>query len=388
MRLKIAIAFTLIISLAAGIVSPVQAISYKDILDAQRESERLKQEINSKDAQGRSLQNEISRMDNQIKLNELEIQDTQGQIQTTQALLAETNSNIEDLTQKLGALDQTIIKMEQIAEARIRDAYKQSRTPEFSVLVSAKDFTGVMKTYEYLKALEAEDKRVLAIVSENRDNYRREKENLENLKAEKETLNSQLEQDKQRVESQRNNLAQAQANKNELLQLTENDESRYRQLLAENEARIASMRRIMSGGGVAGQSLGYFNAGDVIGREGSSGCSTGPHLHFGYIVGGRYVNPWTYFNNGSLRWPQAYRSITQDYNGSYHNGIDMSNGMNSTLYATKAGHATLEVAYTKQEILNSGWCPAYAKPYVRDNQWEIWLRHADGTVSVYAHVNP
>ncbi len=38
--------------------------------------------------------------------------------------------------------------------------------------------------------------------------------------------------------------------------------------------------------------------GDVIGRIGKSGKSTGPHLHYEVIYRGKYVNPWNYMDLG------------------------------------------------------------------------------------------
>ena len=48
---------------------------------------------------------------------------------------------------------------------------------------------------------------------------------------------------------------------------------------------------------VSGLSTGKtVQAGDVIGYVGSTGISTGPHLHFSIMENGSYINPWNYIS--------------------------------------------------------------------------------------------
>ena len=38
--------------------------------------------------------------------------------------------------------------------------------------------------------------------------------------------------------------------------------------------------------------------GDIVGTVGSTGYSTGPHLHYSLLVNNVFINPWTAFEHG------------------------------------------------------------------------------------------
>jgi murein DD-endopeptidase MepM/ murein hydrolase activator NlpD len=44
----------------------------------------------------------------------------------------------------------------------------------------------------------------------------------------------------------------------------------------------------------------HVKRGEVIGHEGASGKSTGPHLHYEVRLGNTPVNPWRYLRNSAV----------------------------------------------------------------------------------------
>ncbi|MCA9397423.1 peptidoglycan DD-metalloendopeptidase family protein, partial [candidate division WWE3 bacterium] len=185
---------------------------------------------------------------------------------------------------------------------------------------------------------------------------------------------------------QRSQLAQQQATQNWLLQQTRNEEQNYQVLLAQIKAEIASIQNALS---QLGTRLGDVRPGDVIGHVGNTGCSTGPHLHFGYYLNGVAIDPRPYFDSGGLTWPLVSPLVTQWYGENYswymsvfgmpgHNGIDMVDsavGPGAPVLAAKEG-----VAYAVHD----------ANPCYLTGTRGLGVRidHYDGTKTIYWHLQP
>jgi septal ring factor EnvC (AmiA/AmiB activator) len=266
-------------------------------------------------------------LEGQIAAMDAEMATIRRQIAVTQGQIAATNVEIAKAEAQMAA-------KKDILKQYIRSQYYNPYPTTFESLVSSGDLSEFMDNREYLGRVQ---KRMEAMIAE----VQKVKAELDGKKAELGKLSDQLAGQQAGLDAQR-------AAKSQLLAQTRGEEAKYKAMLAEAEAarqRLSStIAKLMGNGPMV--SKGYVERGQVIGREGSTGFSTGPHVHFGIYSGGAAVNPWPYLNNGRVGWPLANFTMTQNYgpagwvnsNYTFHDGLDLSQYYGAPVLAACSGN--------------------------------------------------
>lgn len=369
--------------------TPTPTKSQEKLNDLKKQIAELEGKVAGLQEQEKSLSSQIAVMNNQIKLTEYRIDATTSEI-------GELNDDIGVATNKVSDLETSLSDVSEVLLNRIVATYEVGSVEPIQLLFSASNLTDFFNRANYLRAVQAHDKKLMYDTQQAKTDYENQKNIFEDKKARVEALKVQLEEYTAQLDADKKS-------KQDLLEVTKNDEKRYQQLLSAARSERNAIEGVVSGLQlVNGTPVSRGQAIALIGNSGAPYCSTGPHLHLEVRVGGALTNPSSYLRggvnfaysygsdqygyygsispSGSWDWPisepivinQGYGShgyAQSFYPSGMHTGIDMDSNGSSVIKAPTDGTV----------YKGSTSCGGAAMNYVA-------LDHGGGVVSWYWHV--
>src|SRR3989344_2334446 len=218
----------------------VEAVDNQQSQELQKKIDEYTQKISGLQDQKNTLSSQIRYMDTQIVLATLQIQKTEETIITTKA-------QITDISEKIDGLNESIDYLSTIISQKINEGYKSRSVSFFDFFLSSSHLSSVVNRIKYLKVAQDNDRRVAFQAQQAKLNF-------EDQKVIREQKQKQLEELTIKLNKQKVLLASQKKQKENLLIVTQNDESRYQQLLEDAEKQLAGFKSFVktAGGGVVG----------------------------------------------------------------------------------------------------------------------------------------
>lgn len=351
----IILVFILVSSTGLVFLTRSQAASVSDL---EKQKEALERQARDAENQAKRQKSVAERAADKISEVNGQIGSLQQQITGTNQNISETKGQITQKNQEVDSLEAELRKVKDQQDVIIRQIYMvRVSLPNNLVLFSNENISKRERDQAQFKALKKSLESMFAktnsaklAVEKNRDELIKKNTDLENYKSQQQEQKIGL-ADIQTTQAQLKDDAEGAvvALEAKAKAARAQEEKIKNQISAALTAAIkASRSGTLSGAGIGG----YVSRGEVVGHLGSTGNSTGPHVHFEVRVNNVAVNPAPYVSNGTLSWPVSNYTISQGYgecgNTSFYNchtGIDLAGPYGQPVRAPATGRIILRQFY-------------------------------------------
>lgn len=347
----------LVFPLALLLISPAQYVKAETLEELN--NKKLELEYKAKQAEKAAKEQLSTAQRAEQKVNELntEISGLQNNIVQTESSISDTNTKISNKNQEIAQLEAELRKTIDQQDALIRQMYIMRKSAPDALLyfsdepISQREQRQAQMTAlkKSVSALITKTQVAKAEVEKNRSELVKHNEELALYKAQQDEQKRGLANYRYEQSALQDNAEAAMAEYDAKAKKARSEaaavEEKIRAVLA---ARTANSKGVFGTGPGVGQRV---KKGDFVGIQGSTGFSTGDHVHFEVDLSGPangFVSPWSYLNSGAISWPLSNFVITQNYGEKnswyacgYHMGIDIAGPIGSPVYAPADGMVVL-----------------------------------------------
>ena len=363
---RILIVFVAVVLVTSILSSPIfnqKDTSALSVTELRNQSANLQKEIDANRAQAEALSAQADSLKVAISGLDIDISNATKQIELTIIKIAELQVELE----KAQAEEQ---RQKDLLKASIRALYKTGGASTIELLVGSDSFSEFINGQEYLERIK------IGI----QDSTKRVIELRQQIQIQK----TQQDEQKAQQEAAKRDLDNAKVNRAALLAKTQGEEAQYRQVVSSLKAKQAeaeaALARALNTGSYRVSPVGPIGEGEVVGAVGSTGLSSGPHLHLEVRNNNGVINPEPYIKTKPINMPpgyvsQRYGNPDPIYTSGYHPGIDYAISSGSAIYAIDNGY--MYRGCSNQMLGTSNNAYGYV----------AIVEHSNGTKSVYAHMS-